>query len=311
MTEGESRGSHAAIIWGALILFVGVVFLLQVTGVLEWRIWGTLWKFWPVPIVLIGLSILLARRSPWIMAASTLVILGICLWISILNYVGNLAHDSIHIEQTFTYPVADVERADARIESDTGIIAIADLFWQDDNQLLLEFHDGRADERSPQGRYRTMDAEFIQNNRTVSVNVKSVYGKSWDDWLVRWGLYFNQYIPLSLDLRGDGSRVNLALEDLDIEKLYLEMDACSGLLTLPSSAGQTIIDIDMDVSNLEITVPKGVAVKIKADINIGLFSIDSERFLRQGEYFVSPDYENAANRIELNILCDVSRLVIK
>ena len=310
MTEGESRGSHAAIIWGALILFVGVVFLLQVTGVLEWRIWGTLWKFWPVPIVLIGLSILLARRSPWIIAASTLVILGLCLWISTLNYMPSLAHDVILVEQRFTYPIIGVEQVNARIESSTGSISIADLI-QTDHQLLCEINDSRDAQNKPEKRILTMETDFTQNNGTVNVNVRPVDGKSWSDWLVYWTLRFNQSIPLSLDVSGDGSRIDMHLEDLDIEKLYLEMDVCSGALTLPSSAGETTIDIDMDVSNLEITVPEGVAVKIKADINLGLFSIDKERFLQQGDYFISPDYDSAANRIDLNILCDVSRLVIK
>jgi hypothetical protein len=310
MTEGESRGSHAAIIWGALILFIGVVFLLQVTGVLEWRIWGTLWKFWPVLIVLIGLSILLARRPPWIMAVSTLVILGACLGISILNYMDNVGHDSIVVEQEFTYPVVGVERVNAKIESNTGLILLTDLL-QDDNRLLLEFYDGRADERSPQGRYLTMEADFTQNDGTVNVNLKPVDRKSWHDWLVRWHLGFNQRIPLSLDVSGDSSSINMALTDLDVDKLYLELNVCNGWLRLPTSAGQTTIDIDMDVSNLEITVPEGVAVKIKADINLGLFSIDKNRFLRQDDYFISPDYDTATNRVELNVLCDVSRLVIK
>lgn len=311
MTENKPRGSHAAIVLGAFILFVGVIILLQVTGVLEWQIWGTLWKFWPVLIVLVGLSILLARRSPWIMAVSTVAILSICLWISVFRYIPNLAHDSIFIEQQFTYPATGVERVNASIESTTGIITIADLFWQDDNQLLLEFHDGRADRPSPEGRHHPMYAEFIQNDGTVNVNVKPVYGKSWDDWLVRWGLYFNQYVPLSIDLKSDGSRVNLSLAELDVVTLHLKMNVGNGTLKLPASAGQTIIDIDLDVSNLEIIVPEGVAVKIKADINLGIFSIDKECFLQQGDYFVSPDYESAVNRIELNIICDVSRIVIK
>jgi len=310
MTEGESRGSHAAIIWGALILFIGVVILLQVTGVLEWQLWGTLWKFWPVLIVLVGLSILLTRLSAWIMAVSTLVILGICLWISALQYGPSLAHDLTLVEQSFTYPVVGVERVNARIESGAGLIFIADLL-QTDHRLLCEINDSRDFQNKPEKRIITMKTDFTQNDGTVNVNVIPVADKRWDDWLVYWAFRFNQSIPLSLDVSGDGSRIDMHLEDLDVEKLYLEMDVCSGSLTLPTSAGQTIIDIDMDVSSLEITVPEGVAVKIKADINIGFFSIDKERFLRQGDYYISPDYDSAANRVELNILCDVSRLVIK
>jgi signal transduction histidine kinase len=310
LAEEEPRGSHAPIVWGAFILFIGIVLLLQVTGVLEWRIWGTLWKFWPVLIIVIGLSLFLPRRYGWLMTLLTLAIFGICLWISALQYVPNLSHDVTLVEQRFTYPVIGVEQVSARIESGTGLIFIADLL-QTDQQLLCEINDSRDFQNKPEKRILTMETDFTRNNGTVTVNVKPVEGKSWDDWLVSWGLRFSQHIPLSLDVSGDGSRFNMRLESLDVEKLRLEMDVCSGWLTLPTSAGETTIDIDMDVSNLEITVPEGVAVKIKADINLSVFNINTERFPRQGDYFISPDYASATNRIELNVLCDVSRLTIK
>jgi len=309
MAEEKPRGSHAAIVWGAFILFIGVVLLLQVTGVLEWRIWGTLWKFWPVLIIVVGLSFLLRRRHGWLMALLTLTIFGACLWISALQYVPNLSHDITLVEQRFTYPVIGVERAEARIEFAAGSLVLTEL--QTDHQLLCEINDGRDSQNKPEKRILTMEADFAEENGTVSIDVKPVNQRVWDDWLIHWRLSFNPQVPIVLDVSCDGSRVGLDLEDLDIVKLYLEMDVCSGLLTLPTSAGQTIIDIDMDVSNLEITVPEGVAVKIKADINLSIFKIDTERFLRQGDYFISPDYASATNRIELNILCDVSRLTIK
>jgi len=40
-------------------------------------------------------------------------------------------------------------------------------------------------------------------------------------------------------------------------------------------------------------------------------NIDKSRFPRQGDVYISPDYESAANRVSLKILADVSRLTIK
>jgi hypothetical protein len=45
------------------LLFLGIVFLLQALDVLPWGVWGTLWRFWPVLIIIIGLNILLSRYS--------------------------------------------------------------------------------------------------------------------------------------------------------------------------------------------------------------------------------------------------------
>lgn len=89
------------------------------------------------------------------------------------------------------------------------------------------------------------------------------------------------------------------------------MNASGGTLTLPASAGNTFVSLDLNVSNLEIVIPEGVAAKINIDSNLSVVTIDKERFLKQGEYYISPGYENAENGVELNIVCNVSRLVIK
>jgi hypothetical protein len=67
----------------------------------------------------------------------------------------------------------------------------------------------------------------------------------------------------------------------------------------------------MNVSNLEITVPDGAAVKIKTDANMSAVSIDKGRFPKQGDYYISPGYDTALNSVSLNISCNVSRLIIK
>jgi len=47
-----------------VIIAVGVVLLLNTTGVLAWSVWGQLGRLWPIVIILLGASLLLqhARR---------------------------------------------------------------------------------------------------------------------------------------------------------------------------------------------------------------------------------------------------------
>jgi len=309
MAESERRGNNVAITWGIFILSFGIVLLLQATGVLEWRLWGTLWKFWPVLIISLGLAIIIPRRLGWLLAAIEIVALGICIWVSAVQYAPSLAHDVTIIEQRFTYPVIGVERANAKIEFSTGSVVVTSL--QNNSQLLTEITDGHEEQGKPQEQVVTMKTSFTQNDGAVNINVGPVNSRFWNDWPVRWNLGFNPNLPINMEIRCDGSRVSLMMEALVIKTLYLEMNVSSGTLTLPASAVNTVINLDMNVSNLEIIVPKDVAVKIKIDNNLSVVSINQQRFIRQGDYYVSPDYETASNGVELNILCDVSRLVIK
>lgn len=312
MAEEEPRGSHAAIVWGAFILFIGVVILLQATGVLEWRIWGTLWKFWPVIIIIFGLGMLLHRLNVWLVSLLTLVILGGCLGIAVWQNSPTLSGDMRVVGESYSFPIGGLERAEAKIDFSAGSIIVEKLAANSTNLVEAEAtHDGERYLRSERQQRVTMISEFTQGGVVGSLSLKPTNQQFWSKWDVGWRLGFNQQIPLSLDLRCDGAYVALDLRDLEVNVLYLEMDVCNGRLKLPASAGDTVINIDMDVSNLEITVPEGVAVKIKADVNLSMFRIDTERFPRQGDYYISPDYASATNRIEFNILCDVSRLVIK
>ena len=69
---------------GAFLLFLGIVFLLQTMDVLSWRLWETLWKFWPVLLIITGLSVLLKRYNVWLVSLLILAILfaslGIAIW---------------------------------------------------------------------------------------------------------------------------------------------------------------------------------------------------------------------------------------
>src|SRR5438132_4034551 len=66
------RYRRAPILWPFLLIAAGVIFLLNNLEVLPWSVWNQLWRLWPLILILIGLEILLGRRSP---ALSFLLIL--------------------------------------------------------------------------------------------------------------------------------------------------------------------------------------------------------------------------------------------
>jgi len=86
MPEETRRGEHHAPIWGIFLLFLGIVFLLQSFNVLPWGLWGTLWRFWPVLIIIAGLVILLRHRNTWLVSVLILALLFACLGITIWQY---------------------------------------------------------------------------------------------------------------------------------------------------------------------------------------------------------------------------------
>ena len=121
MSEQKPHRVIAAPIWGIFLLFVGIVFLLQTLNVLPWGLWGTLWRFWPVLIIIIGLGILLRRYNVWLVSLLVLAIFGACLGIAIWQYGPSLS--SGMVTKSYSEPLGDIEYA-LEIDCDVGRVQV-------------------------------------------------------------------------------------------------------------------------------------------------------------------------------------------
>jgi len=75
---------------GPIILIVlGVLLLLNTTGVVPWEAWESLWRFWPALLILWGISIIFGRGSP----AGRILVLAL-LALFIVFAVSNIASES-------------------------------------------------------------------------------------------------------------------------------------------------------------------------------------------------------------------------
>jgi len=81
--EEKRQRERYAPMWGVVLLFLGIVFLLQSLDVLPWALWGTLWRFWPVLIIIVGLGILLGRYNVWLVSVLIMALLFACLGIAV------------------------------------------------------------------------------------------------------------------------------------------------------------------------------------------------------------------------------------
>ena len=80
----DSLKSSGDMIWGMLLLFAGVMLLLNFLEIIPWDFWSHVWRFWPVLIVLSGISILLGNS--WL--SRFLVIIVSTIIFSLIILVG-------------------------------------------------------------------------------------------------------------------------------------------------------------------------------------------------------------------------------
>ncbi len=61
--ERRRSDKSADIIFALLLIFAGGMFLANNLGIVPWEIWGELWRYWPVLLILFGLKIALGKSN--------------------------------------------------------------------------------------------------------------------------------------------------------------------------------------------------------------------------------------------------------
>jgi hypothetical protein len=117
---------------------------------------------------------------------------------------------------------------------------------------------------------------------------------------IDWDVALNANIPTALTLNLGANRSMLDLTDMNITELDLDMGASDTKIMLPSK-GRFLADLDLGAASLEVIVPEGLAARIRASLGAADLKIDKTRFPYNGNYYQSPDYENAANAVDMTI----------
>ena len=299
MSEKQPQRAVGVPIWGIFLLFLGVVFLLQTLHILPWGLWEILWRFWPVLIIIIGLGILLRRCNVWLVSLLVLAMLGGCLGIAIWQYGLSPSIES------YSEPLSDMERARIEVDFAAGNITIGSLPPDSPN-----FVEADSEVRNSHG---NMSVDFHQQDGEgrLYLSTERVNQRFWGEVGVRWEVRLTRNIPLTLNIKSAASNTELTLSELEVTELRLDVDAGNCKVMMPSSTGTTYVYIKADVANIEVNIPDGVDAKIWVDTDLSAFDVDESRFPKQGDYYISDNFDTAQNRIYLEIDSDVGRVEVK
>ncbi len=303
MAENKRRRAGSPPVWGILLVFVGTILLLQTLDVLPWGLWGTLWRFWPVLIIIVGVGILLRRYNVWLVSLLVLAILGACLGIAIWQQ-GTFPLSEI-TTRSYSKSLGNLEYIQIEMDFTAGSAIIDSLPSSSANLIEADFTVKNGQE--------SMKVTFQRedNQGKLSLNTEQHNQQIWRETGIKWTVNLTRNIPLTINVRSAASNLNFDLDKLKVVELRLDIDAGNCQVTMPSSAGITRAYIEVDATNLEVIIPKGVAAKIWADADLTAFYVDTSRFSKRGDYYISQDFESAENQVEIVIDCDVSRVQVK
>lgn len=119
--------------------------------------------------------------------------------------------------------------------------------------------------------------------------------------LMNWDFRLNNNLPITLELNTGAGETNADLSELKVEDLRLKTGASSSNVTLPAAAGFTRAQVEAGVASVNLSIPSGVAARIRVRSGLSGISVDQARFPRSGDIYQSSDYDTAVNKVDLDI----------
>lgn len=312
-----------------LLLALGILLLLNTTGVVGWGIWLQLFRFWPVILIAVGLNMILGRRFPVVSAILVVVILAAGIGVAYLfdrtagpgQYLGESRH---------SWALDGINRLELEIEFGAGSLAIDSGVSPGADELFVVRATGTDVAVNPVPRgggagYRplAMDGNVaVKLSPEASRFPRVAYDSGRNLDIDLWGPFYRlrdtgwdigispDVTEVKLDIEGGAAEMDLRLTDLNVKTLDMDIGAADVYIDLPTNAGHTDVYIDAGAADIDISVPDGVAALIKSDSGTSSIDIDDARFSRTGEIWQSPNYVTEQNTVEINIDAGASSVSI-
>lgn len=149
-------------------------------------------------------------------------------------------------------------------------------------------------------------ASFSLREEDSEANSPVRYGEE----LAVWDLRLAPATPMRLRLEAGVGEGAIDLAGLQVTDLTLKSGIGNTVLTLPAQ-GQVRANVEGGVGNTTIRIPAGMAVRLNMSVGLGTISVPRD-YWRQGDAVaVSPDYETAANRVELTVSSGIGNITIQ
>jgi hypothetical protein len=119
-------------------------------------------------------------------------------------------------------------------------------------------------------------------------------------------------VPTSLTVEVGAADSQLDLSKLLLSRLDLHTGASTTFVRLPEAAGTTTARISGGASTLTIEVPANVALQVQFAGGVSSLSVDQSRFPAAGDQlYRSPNYDSAANKVDLRIEAGASTVNVR
>lgn len=303
------KPSH--IFWGLLFLGLGLLTLINNFTSISMD-WSTIWKLWPLTIVLIGLSILVKHQyGKGVIAGLAAIVLTLAIFAS-FKTASNLVNNDFDI--TFGND-ADYEYTSTEFtEQYDTVLQFATLNFDAGAGTfnISRTTENLVDAKAEGVKHNFKLTRFDSDSSTtidLAMRQKSVFrfGKSYKN-NIDIALNANPVWDMNFDV--GAASMDFDLTEIKTRKIDVDMGAASIRIKLGNLYPETKLKIDAGASSMNIFVPKESGCKIVTDGALSSKHFNDFEKIDSDNYRTD-NFNEAANKVYIEIDCGVSSISVE
>jgi hypothetical protein len=293
---------------GVILILLGVLLLLNTTGVLDVGVWESILVLWPLLLIAIGIEKIFAATQTLKPLAylSPLIIVATVGYAVVAAPGGNIFTSDEEEETGSTeWSVgADSAITSMNLRMDFGGGRLKVRGGANADQLIEGqfYHSGRKPETTAETNGETMEVTLSRKSSSVTIGQRS---------RERWIVKVNETVPVNLSLEAGGAQVRLDLADIVVNKLDLETGAADIDVILGTKSSQVECDVNCGAASIDMVIPAGAGLRVDRQSALSSFSSGDLDLVEKGDFLETPEFDTRSVRILLNIESGVSSFRIR
>lgn len=306
------------IVWGLILVFVGTILLLDNFNVIDFY-WRSIWRLWPVLLIIWGAEMLFARNNrssgPWIAGAITLAVL------IFVGYYGATHEPANRGKWHFDWR----DMNDEEVSKTTRRNSFSEPFISSVKKAELNISGGATSYTLSDSTSNLFDADIAQRfgkyslTKTTRDSMEVLFFKMSGKKNFRGGddfktnkatLRLNSTPVWSINVEMGAGKTDFDLSQFKVSSLNLKGGAASFEVRIGEPETTTNVNVETGVAEVELSVPTAAGCRIDADT--GLSSRDFEGFTKQDDgSYITENYASSPKKINIKMKGGVSDFKVR
>jgi len=310
------------IIFGLILVFFGIFVLLNNLDLIRWSIFDVLFDLWPLIFVALGASIVFNDKKTtktiiWVSFLVIIIIYGF--YLQYADYKSSNNNSGIQTNIFSTIGSNSNNKNNSSFESisfllddktekaslDLRLAAVdLEIGFTSNMNLLDGYVNSKNVERKIDYTNGGENAKIVLKEKDKLINFKGSKGYKSE---------LNLSNKIIWDIDGDIGAVNgnMDFRNLRINNLDLDFGAGDIDLLLGNNVENLNVSIEAGATNISVTVPKDLGVRVKLDGAIKQSNLKKLNWSQVNDWYVSPNFDSSLSKASIDVDMGIGNFDLK